>query len=87
MGYAVNSLAGYGDPEANYNGTMGTIAAAMLTQPFGIFGNRCCHTSTLYGCGGFGGGYFGGYDMYTPFTFSYTPFSGPSFFSHRGCWC
>lgn len=85
MGYAVNSIAGYGDPVANYQGTVGTMTAAMLTQPFGIFGNGCCRTSSLYGCGPFGGysgGYFGGYNMYSPFLFS-----GPSCFSRGGYWC
>ncbi|MFQ8625014.1 MAG: hypothetical protein ACLSA2_00255 [Candidatus Gastranaerophilaceae bacterium] len=38
LGYAVNSAAGYGTPEANYRGTMGLIGASMLTSPFGIFG-------------------------------------------------
>lgn len=87
MGYAVNSIAGYGDPYANYQGTVGTMAAAMMTQPFGIFGGGCCHTSSLYGCmpfGGYMGSYFGGgyYDGYTsPFMF------GPSCFGMNGFWC
>ena len=62
LGYAVNSLAGYGNPAANYKGTVGLIGASMLTSPFGIFGCGFSPymTSTIYGCGPFGGGFFGG---------------------------
>lgn len=82
LGYAVNAAAGYGDPVSNYQGTMGTISAAMLTQPYGIFGCRPMHTSLLYGCGPFGGGYWGGgCGCGRPL------FGGPSFFGMRGFWC
>lgn len=86
LGYAINNAAGYGNPVANAQGTSGTIAAAMLTSPFGIFGcNPWMMTSSLYGCGPFGGGYYGGFfpGCYDNFMFG----GGPSMFGMRGCWC
>ena len=37
LGYAVNNTAGYGTPEADAKGTAGTIAAAQLSSPWGLF--------------------------------------------------
>lgn len=84
LGYAVNNAAGYGSPEANYAGTMGTIGAAMISSPFGIFNPY--GTSALYGCGPYGGGYwnsgfFGGCGCNS------FAFGGPSLFGIRGFWC
>lgn len=86
LGYAVNNIAGYGNPVANYQGTVGTMGALMLSTPFSIFGCNPFMTSSLYGCGPFGGGYwntgfFGGgccnnYGFY-----------GPSMFGMRGFLC
>ena len=81
LGYAVNSVAGYGNPVANYNGTMGTIGAAMLSG--GIFGCSPWMTSSLYGCGPYGGGYWNsGFLGCNNFMFG-----GPSLFGMRGFWC
>ena len=85
LGYAVNSIAGYGNPEANARGTVGLIGASMLTSPFGIFGCgfNPYMTSSIYGCGPFGGGFFGGgCGCGTGFMFG-----GPTFFGVRGFWC
>ena len=84
LGYAVNSLAGYGNPEANARGTMGLIGASMLTSPFGIFGYgyNPFMTSTIYGYSPFGGGYFGGCGCNSGFMFG-----GPTFFGPRGFLC
>ena len=85
LGYAINSAAGYGNPVANAQGTMGLIGASMLTSPFGIFGCgfNPYMTSTIYGCGPFGGGFFGGgCGCGSGFMFG-----GPSFFGVRGFWC
>ncbi len=85
LGYAVNSLAGYGNPAANYKGTVGLIGASMLTSPFGIFGCGFSPymTSTIYGCGPFGGGFFGGgCGCSNPFLFG-----GPTIFGPRGFLC
>lgn len=85
LGYAINSAAGYGNPVANARGTMGLIGASMLTSPFGIFGCgfNPYMTSTIYGCGPFGGGFFGGgCGCGTGFMFG-----GPTFFGVRGFWC
>lgn len=84
LGYAVNSMAGYGNPVSNYVGTVGTIGAAMVSSPFGIFGCNPFMTSTIYGCGPFGGGFFG-------FTPGFRPFGCglgiPSFFGPCGFYC
>lgn len=84
LGYAVNSAAGYGNPVANAKGTMGLIGASMITSPFGIFGCgfNPYMTSTIYGCGPFGGGFFGGCGCGPGFMFG-----GPSFFGVRGFLC
>ena len=37
LGYAVNNIAGYGNPVSNYNGTVGTIGAAMVSSPIWNF--------------------------------------------------
>lgn len=58
LGYAINNAAGYGNPVANYQGTVGTMGALMLSTPFSIFGCNPWMTSSLYGCGPFGGGYW-----------------------------
>lgn len=83
IGYSINSAAGYGNPIANYNGTMGLIGASMLTSPFGIFGCgfNPYMTSSIYGCGPFFGGFFGGGCGCGNF------FGGPSIFATRGFWC
>ncbi len=86
LGYAVNNAAGYGNPVANYRGTLGTMGALMLSTPFSIFGCSPCMTSSLYGCGPYGYGYwnsgfFGG-SCYNPFMFG-----GPSMFGCRGFLC
>lgn len=85
LGYAVNSAAGYGNPVANAQGTMGLIGASMVTSPFGIFGCgfNPYMTSSIYGCGPFGGGFFGGGCGCGPGFM----FGGPSFFGVRGFWC
>ncbi len=84
LGYAVNSMAGYGDPLSNYAGTIGTLGAAMVSQPFGIFGCSPYMTSTIYGCGPFGGGFYS-------FTPGFRPFGCglgvPSFFGPCGFLC
>lgn len=88
LGYAVNSAAGYGTPEANYRGTMGLIGASMLTSPFGIFG--CGYSpymmpSMIYGggMGMWGGSFFGGgCGCNNAFMFG-----GPTLFGPRGFWC
>ena len=85
LGYAVNSAAGYGNPVSNYNGTVGTLNAALLTSPF-----ACCSfnpymmASSIYSCnpfnyGFFGSGMFGGYNSYG--------LGGASFFSPMGFYC
>lgn len=85
MGYAVNNIAGYGNPVANYQGTVGTMGALMLSMPMNIF--NPCMTSTLYGCGPYGAGYwnsgfFGGGCCGNLFMFG-----GPSMFGCRGFLC
>lgn len=57
LGYSLNSIAGYGDPIANYKGSIATMNAAMLSSPFGLF-SPYLMTSSLYGCGPMGRGYF-----------------------------
>ena len=84
LGYAVNSLAGYGNPVANYKGTIGTIGAALLSSPPC---NPFFMTSALYGCGPMGTGYwntgfFGG-SCCNPLGFGF----GPSCFSPMGFYC
>lgn len=79
LGYAVNSAAGYGNPVANYQGTVGTMGAMMLSMPL--------FTSSLYGCGPYGYGYwnhgfFGGGCCNNAFMFG-----GPSMFGCRGFLC
>ena len=87
LGYAVNSAAGYGSPEANNKATMGLLGASMLTSPYGIFGIMSPY-STLYGCGPYGNGYwnsgfFGGRCGCN----SLFMFSGPTMFGLNGFWC
>ncbi len=84
LGYAVNSIAGYGNPVSNYAGTVGTIGAAMISSPFGIFGCSPFMTSTIYGCGPFGGGFFGFNPGFSPFGCG---LGMPSFFSPFGFYC
>lgn len=87
LGYAVNSAAGYGNPVSNYQGTVGTIGAAMLTSPFGIFGcNPYMMTSSIYGCGPFGGGYLGG-GMFGGCGCNSLGYGMGSFFSPMGFYC
>ena len=87
LGYAVNSAAGYGSPEANNKATMGLLGASMLTSPYGIFGIMSPY-STLYGCGPYGNGYWnsgffgGGCGCNSLFMFS-----GPTMFGLNGFWC
>lgn len=86
MGYAINNIAGYGNPVANYQGTLGTMGALALSNPFSIFGCSPWMTSSLYGCGPMGYGYwnsgfFGGCG-YNPFVFG-----GPSMFGACGFLC
>ena len=87
LGYAVNSAAGYGNPEANNKATMGLLGASMLTSPYGIFGIMSPY-STLYGCGPYGNGYWnsgffgGGCGCNSLFMFS-----GPTMFGLNGFWC
>lgn len=86
LGYAVNSTAGYGSPEANNKATMGLLGASVLTSPYGIFGMMSPY-STLYGCGPYGNGYwnsgfFGGCGCNSPFMFG-----GPTMFGLNGFWC
>ena len=69
MGYAVNSLAGYGDATSNAQGMVGLMGASILTNPFAyggfcgpsVFG--CAYTPVMpmmtYG-GYYGGGFCGG---------------------------
>lgn len=79
LGYAVNSAAGYGNPVANYQGTVGTMGALMLSTPL--------FTSSLYGCGPYGYGYwnsgFFGNGCYN----NAFMFGGPSMFGCRGFLC
>lgn len=87
LGYAVNNLAGYGNPVANYQGTVGTMGALMLSMPMNIFGCAPWMTSSLYGCGPYGYGYwnsgfFGGGCCNNPYMFG-----GPSMFGCRGFLC
>lgn len=95
LGYAVNNAAGYGSPEANAQGITGTINAAMLTSPYGIFGAyngfNPWMTSSLYGCGPMGGGFWGGGGFFgggcgcsynSPFILT-----GPTMFGMRGFYC
>lgn len=85
LGYAVNNAAGYGNPVANYQGTIGTMQAALLTTPFNIFG-CCCNpmmTSNLYGCGPISGGFFNN----RIYGATYPVFGGPSCFAASGYWC
>ncbi len=84
LGYAVNSMAGYGNPVSNYTGTVGTIGAAMVSSPFGIFGCNPFMTSSIYGCGPFGGGFFGFSPGFGPFGYG---LGMPSFFSPCGFYC
>lgn len=84
LGYAINSAAGYGSPQANYQGTVGTINAAMLTSPFGIFDCNPFMTSAIYGCGPFGGSFMGGGFPYGCNRFG---LGMPSFFSPMGFYC
>ncbi len=86
LGYAVNSAAGYGNPVSNYYGTVGTMNAAMLSSPFGIFGCSPFMTSSIYGCGPFGGGFFNpGFGCgFGRFGFG---LGMPSFFSPFGFYC
>ncbi len=82
LGYAVNNIAGYGNPVANYQGTLGTIMSAAITSPYGIFG--CNPMSSIYGCSPFGGGYF---NRWFPGGGCCNNFGGPSFFAQRGFFC
>ncbi len=84
LGYAVNNIAGYGNPVSDYAGTIGTIGAAMVSSPFGIFGCSPYMTSTIYGCGPFGGGFFGYSPGFGPFG---SGFGFPSFFGPCGFYC
>ena len=84
LGYAVNNIAGYGNPVSNYNGTVGTIGAAMVSSPFGIFGCNPFMTSTIYGCGPFSGGFFGFNPGFSPFGCG---LGMRSFFSPFGFYC
>ena len=87
LGYAVNSAAGYGNPVSNYNGTVGTLNAALLTSPFAFCSfNPYMMTSSIYGCnpfndGFFGSGMFGGYNNFG------CGLGVPSFFSPMGFYC
>ncbi len=80
VGYAINNAAGYGSPEANYFGTVGTINAAMMSS----FLNPCYNTSSIYGCGPFGYGNFWGRGCNCNTGFM---FGGPSLFGMRGYLC
>lgn len=87
LGYAINSNAGYGTAEANEKGTAGTILAAQLSSPWGMFGGIPYMTS-----------YYGGAMPYAmPFGIvgggchhhrhhCHTSFM-PSFFTMGGIWC
>ena len=85
LGYAINSTAGYGSPEANSKGTVGLLGASLLTSPYGIFGMMSPY-STIYGCGPYGNNYwnsgFFGCGCNSPFMFA-----GPTMFGMRGFWC
>lgn len=85
LGYAVNGIAGYGDPVSNYAGTIGSIGAAMVSSPFGIFGCNPFMTSAIYG---YPYTYMGGFFNFTP---SFNPFGCglglPSFFGPCGFYC
>ena len=86
LGYAMNSIAGYGDPVANHKGSIGTMTVAMLSSPFGLFGcNPYLMTSSLYGCGPMGGGYF--YNGFFPGRCNSFGLGIPSLFSPMGFYC
>ena len=79
------STAGYGNPISNYNGTVGTLNAAILTSPFAFCGfNPYMITSSIYGCNPFnyefyGTGMSGGYNS--------CGLGVPSFFSPASFYC
>jgi hypothetical protein len=73
LGHLVNIFHGYGNPEANYGGTVGLMGAAMLTSPYS------------YGFSGFGG--LGGFVMPPLYGGGYTPGFMPSMFSPCGFYC
>ncbi len=79
LGYAVNSAAGYGNPQSNALGTLGLVNATMITSPFGIFGCNPFMTSMIYNP--FGGSFFGGGCCCN------NNFMFPSFFGGGGFWC
>lgn len=70
LGYAVNNAAGYGNPVADYQGTIGTMNALMLSTPLALF-NSSCHRGSYFnhcGCNSFGYG-FGMPSYFTPMGF------------------
>jgi len=64
MGFIVNGLAGYGNQESNYRGTVGLLGTGMMLDmmhsPFGGFGGCGMYGGSIFGGGMFGGSYFGG---------------------------
>lgn len=68
LGYAVNNAAGYGNPVADYQGTVGTMNALMLSTPLALFNSSCCYGGYFNNCGNFGYG-LGMPSYFTPMGF------------------
>lgn len=77
IGYAVNSLAGYGNPFANAVGTVGTMNALAISTPMSIWrtSTTCCGSNN-WNNGFWGGGYLNSFS-----------FGAPSMFGMNGFFC